>query len=444
MQKVTLKRLLSHGIAAVSVVISACLFTLPRQADAQDLFETVIKVNDASITRYELEQRALLLELFRAPGDPVRLAREQIIEDSLKVNAAARDGLVLDEDAVDLGVEELAARAGIPSEDFVGALAQAGVDEATVRDFVRAGITWRNYTTARFGPRISVSEDDIERARMSVSGTPGVRVLLAEIILPIDPGQESFVRQQAERISETRSFQQFSSAARQLSASGSAAQGGRLNWLPITQLPAALRPIILALSPGEVSEPLPIQGAIALFQLRDIEELDQPEREYAAIEYAAYYINGGRSEQARARAARVAADVDTCDDLYGIAKGQPPEVLERGSKAPDEIPNDVALELAKLDTGETSANLTRANGQTLVLLMLCGRTAKTEAPPPQRGAETQQAEAQNGEAEEGSEAAAPAGPTPEQISALIRQQRIESFANGLLEQLRSEARIVEK
>ncbi|MEO0923888.1 MAG: hypothetical protein AAFY09_14165, partial [Pseudomonadota bacterium] len=77
-------------------------------------------------------------------------------------------------------------------------------------------------------------------------------------------------------------------------------------------------------------------------------------------------------------------------------------------------------------------------------LMLCGRTAKTEAPPPQRGAETQQAEAQNGEAEEGSEAAAPAGPTPEQISALIRQQRIESFANGLLEQLRSEARIVEK
>jgi len=154
---------------------------------------------------------------------------------------------------------------------------------------------------------------------------------------------------------------------------------------------------------------------VALFQLRDIEELDTPTREYEAIEYAAYYIAGGRTEQNLNRAARIAAEADTCDDLYGVAFGQPEQVLERGSKAPEEIPTDIALELAKLDPGEISTALTRAGGQTLVVLMMCGRTPKIE-----------------GE-----------GPSPEQITGFIRNRRLDSFANGYLEQLRAEARIVE-
>jgi peptidyl-prolyl cis-trans isomerase SurA len=176
-----------------------------------------------------------------------------------------------------------------------------------------------------------------------------------------------------------------------------------------------LRGVILALAPGEVSDPLPLEGAIALFQLRDIEETEVPDIEYEAIEYAAYYISGGRSQQALARAQRVDQDTDTCDDLYGIAKGEPPEVLERGTKAPDEIPTDIALELAKLDPGEISTAVTRANGETLVVLMLCGRTPKLE-----------------GE-----------GPSAEEISGFIRNRRLDSFANSYLEQLRAEARIVE-
>ncbi|MDW3116711.1 MAG: hypothetical protein R8G60_02190 [Roseovarius pacificus] len=123
----------------------------------------------------------------------------------------------------------------------------------------------------------------------------------------------------------------------------------------------------------------------------------------------------GSQPKALARAQRVKDNTDVCDDLYGIAKGEPPEVLERGSRAPEEIPQDIAIELAKLDPGEVSTTLTRSNGQTLVFLMLCGRTPKLE-----------------GE-----------GPSNEQLGMMIRNQRLDSFANGYLEQLRAEARIVE-
>ena len=106
-------------------------------------------------------------------------------------------------------------------------------------------------------------------------------------------------------------------------------------------------------------------------------------------------------------------ELDVCDDLYGIAQGQPAEVLERGSKPPAEIPQDIAFELSKLDPGEVSTALTRNNGQTLVFLMLCGRTA-----------------AINEDVERGDAAAA------------LRQNRVTAYADGYLEQLRADARIV--
>lgn len=385
-------------------------------AVAQSPFETVITVNDLSITRYEIDQRAKMLTLFRAPGDPLKLAREQLIEDRLKLDAAKANGLILEDTDVRAGMEQFAGRFNMDYDQLISALADEGIDEPTYREFVRAGMSWRELTQARFASRISVSEDDLERAKSAVSGETNVRVLLSEIIMPTEGEDPDEIQDRAVRISQITSPAEFSEQARQFSATASRDRGGRLPWQAVSELPPVLRSIILELAPGEVTEPLPIDGAIALFQLRDIMELEAAKPRFSAIEYAAYYIAGGRSEAALARAAKVRNSVDTCDDLYGIAQGEPESVLERGSKAPDEIPTDIAFELAKLDTGEISTALTRSNGQTLVFLMMCGRTPEL--------------------AEE--------GPSDEDLTGLIRNQRLESFSNGYLEQLRAEARIVEK
>ena len=408
-------RILLAAFVRVSVLTG--LVAVPAiPAMAQNLFETVITVNDLSITQYELDQRARMIQMFGAPGDPRELAREQLIEDRLKLDAAATNGILLEDEDVRDGMEEFAGRANMELEQFVRALEGAGVAEETFREFVRAGLGWRELTRARFTRRISVSEADIERARSAISGRTGVRVLLSEIIMPTSGVDPQAVMDRAVRISEMTSEAEFSAQARRYSAARSKGRGGRLDWQSITDLPPVLRSLILALGPGEVTDPLPLQGAVALFQLRDIEELDAPAPEYSAIEYAAYYIAGGRSDQALTRAARIEDDVDTCDDLYGVAHRQPETVLERGTKAPDELPTDIAIELAKLDPGEISTALTRSNGETLVVLMLCGRTPKLEED----------------------------GPTDENLTNFIRDQRLRSFSDGYLEQLRAEARIVEK
>ena len=389
----------------------------PTALHAQNLFEPIIKVNDQVITRFELQQRARMLQLFRAPGDPDELAREQLIEERLKLEAARTSGVTIDDEQLLSGMEEFAGRAKMDAGQLLRALESAGVAETTFRAFVRAGLTWREYNRARFGANISVSEDDLDRAKEAVSGTSSsVRVLLSEIIMPVSPETAQAVQERAARISQSTSQAEFSAAARRYSASRSSDRGGRMDWVELTKLPPQLRPVILGLAPGDVSDPLPIEGAVALFQLRDIEELDAPEPEYSAIEYAVYYMPGGRSPATLARAEQIDAITDTCDDMYGVAHGQPPEVLDRTSQAPEEIPTDIALELARLDPGEISASLTRSNGETLALIMLCGRAPKLD-----------------GE-----------GPTDRDLTRFITNQRLDSFANGFLEELKAEARIIER
>ena len=396
---------------ALGLCLVAC--ALPGLAAAQGLFSPAITVNDKVITRFEVEQRARMLQLFRAPGDAQKLAREQLIEDRLKMEAAEAAGIDVTTEGIDAGMEEFAARANLSREQFVAALSGGGVSEETFRDFVRTGVLWRELVRARFVARVQITEAEVDKAMAAVTGDASVRVLLSEIIMPAPPPQAQAVMARAERISQITSIDAFSAEARRYSATPSRGRGGRLDWMPLTQLPPALRPIILGLAPGQVTDPLPLENAVALFQLRAIEETDSPAPDYAAIEYAAYYIAGGRSDAALAQAQRLRDSVDNCDDLYGFAKGQPEEVLERGAKAPGEIPRDIAIELAKLDPGEISTALTRADGQTRVVLMLCGRT-------PEIGEELDR----------------------EEVRLRLQNQRLESLANGFLAQLKADARIV--
>jgi peptidyl-prolyl cis-trans isomerase SurA len=409
-------RLPKGGIVTLAAGVALTLLTalIAGQAGAQSPFSPAIRVNEDTISYYEIDQRARFLLLLRAPGIPEEEARKVLIEERLKDQAVRSAGIAATEEEIATGITEFAARANLTAEEFTAALIQEGVDPATFRDFVKNGVEWREYVRARFLPRSRPSDAEIDRALGADGGSGGVRVLLSEIIMPVTPDTLEEVTERAERIALISEFGAFSAEASRYSATATRDNGGRMDWMPLTNLPPQLRPMILGLAPGEVTAPIGLPNAIALFQLRDIQETNVAEPDIAAIDYAAYYIPGGRSEAALAQAARVAAEVDTCDDLYAVAKGQPAEVLDRQSLAPADISRDIALELAKLDEGEVSTALTRADGQTLVFLMLCGRTAAINE-----------------------------SASREDVANALLQQRIAAFADSFLEQLRADALIVE-
>lgn len=399
-----------HTLSALALIGIAG----PRFALAQDQFAPIILVNEDAITGYELDQRKLFLRALKAPGDIAAEARKGLIEDRLKQQAGRAAGLEPLSEGIQIGMEEFAERAKLSKDQFIAELARVGVSEETYRDFVSAGIVWRELVRLRFGGQAQITEAEIDRA-IQATGASGVRVLISELIMPATEEDLPAILERAERIAEITSIEAFSEEARQYSAAPSKDDGGKLDWLPLAKLPPLLRPQLLTLATGEVTPPIPLPNAVALFQLRGIQETARTAPKIAAIEYATYYIAGGRTEEALARAAKLKSEVDTCDDLYGSAFGLPESVLSRESLPPADVPGDIALELAKLDDGEVSTALTTSDGQALVFLMLCGRTAQIN--------------------EETSR---------EDVARSLRQRRLTTLSQSYLDQLLADARIVEK
>ena len=127
-----------------------------------------------------------------------------------------------------------------------------------------------------------------------------------------------------------------------------------------------------------------------------------------AIEYAEYLVN----ETDTGKLAKALSRLDTCDDLYGVAKGEPEETLQFYTLPPAEIPAAVKAELDQLDDGEISTRLTR--GPALVILMMCGRTANFAE-----------------------------GVDRDTVRSALVNQRIGTYANGLLAELKADAIIRE-
>jgi peptidyl-prolyl cis-trans isomerase SurA len=401
-------RALISALALTSATTLAMLS--PVMTAAQ--FAPAITVNDSVVSKFEIDQRVIMLGTFRTPGNLEDTAREQLIEDRLKLAALNSAGLRITDEGLVGAMGEFATRANMDLDQFITMLGQSGVSEETFRDFVRVNVSWRDFIRTRFNDRAQVSEADIDLALGQSDASSSIEVLLSEIIIPAPPESAEQANATADRIAQLTSTAAFEAEARRVSALPSKTRGGRLDWLPISNYPAGLRGLLLNLAPGEITAPLPITNGVALFQMRGVREVPRAAPEPAAIEYAAFYIAGGLSERGLAEARRIDARVDTCDDLYGVAQGLPEEQLDRDVLPPADIPADVAMELAKLDAGEASYVLTRANGETLVFLMMCGRT-------PALGD----------------------GVDRETIRGQLRTQRLNTYADALLADLRAAATI---
>lgn len=386
---------------------------LAGPAAAQDPFSPVIVVNDRAVTGYELDQRIRLLEVFGTPGNLPELARTQLVEERLKEQELERTGVTLAGEGLARALEDFAARTNLSLQEFEAQLGRAGVAPETLRDYVAANVSWRDYIRARFGNRVEVTEAEIDQALAQESaGSQGIEVLLSEIIIPAPPGREGEAQALAERLSQIRSTAEFEAAARQFSATRSREQGGRLDWVPLSNYPAGLQDLLLELSPGEVTPPLPLTGAVALLQLRDIREAAVPPATPSLIDYAVVRIPGGLSQAALAEANRIAAEAETCTDLFGL--GIPDQNILREEAAPAAIPQDVALDLARLDANEITWGRTESGGQVLLLTMLCSRTYPLPEGVPDRDA----------------------------IASMIRGQRLEGYSDAVLADLRAAATIL--
>lgn len=426
----TIRQTFLTGLLALCTLFSA------GAARAQaDLFTPAVFVNDRVITRYEVDQNRKFLTVLRQAGNIEELAVERLIEDALRRDAAQAAGITVTPEEVEAGMAEFAARGNLTTEEFLAVIGQNGIAPETFRAFVEAGLLWRQVIGTRFGPRAQVTDDEVDRAFVLASRRSGVQVLISEIVLRADsPEAQAEADRVAQRLAgQFMSEGAFAAEARARSVSPSRDAGGRLDWLPLGNLPAPIAAQVLGLPPGQVSQPFPVTNAVVLFYLRDLRETGTPEANVLAIDWAEFSV--ASADEGR----RVKDDVDTCDDLYGQALGLPEDRLLRETRPPAEVPDDVMLELARLDDNEGTAGFSR--GGRPIFLMLCARSYEPPGAEPAPEAPAAEGETEATAEAPGGEAAQPAGPTREQVRAQLVSQRLTSYADGYLAELRADATI---
>ena len=387
------------------------------QAFAKGPFSVVRLVNDAPITQFDLDQRVKLLRVLGAQGgDMNALAMQQLTEDRLKSQAALAIGMTLQEDALEEAFEAFAAQRQSSAQGLRSEAQRAGVAPESLDEFVRTGVLWRDLVGIRFRNRATPSPADLENILNYAASARQESVFIREIAIPFAERGNEGARQLAERIvRDVRNGANFASLARQYSRTPTAQKGGAVGWTPANRLPPLFAGQILSLSPGDVTSPIEVPVGIIVLQLVDIREDTTATNANMTISYARLDVpigENGSIEQASANAAALIDEIEDCNDAegrfsdFGAASGR------YGPDPITEIPENIALVLAGLDAGESSALAPSSAGVSVITL--CNRAATDD---------------------------------PEAINNLERQvfnQRMNNYASSYIQELQADAIIVDK
>ena len=257
----------------ITGVLILCLVVF-SQARAQNnsLFSPVIQVNDTVITKFEFDQRVKFLSALKFPGDPNKVAQTQLIEERLKQTEALKLKITASEAEIEDALKRFSSRVKLSSDEFIAELNRLGIYSNTFRSYVESELIWQKIIKKKFVSQSKISDLQLQRASNIANFDETVQVLLTEIIIPFSNQELTEIENIAYQLKNIKSIEEFSNAAKIYSKAPTADLGGRIKWQNFNKLPEIIKPFIFSLSPGEVTEPIRLNTAIALFQLRDIRE----------------------------------------------------------------------------------------------------------------------------------------------------------------------------
>ncbi len=366
-------RMLGRNRSSLFMVLAMLgLLILSLPATAQTAHRAKATVGDQVITQYEVDQRVLMLEALGTAGDLPDIALDQLIKERLQEMAVAQAGIAATGVEVENEIEAFAARGILTADELLARLAAAGVAEPSFRRFLKVAYEWRALVRQRFASRSGIGASELDSALGLVGRNPGLEFQISEIFLPTSTAEYLAITEQLmPQILALTSTAAFEDAARRFSAGPTRDQGGRVaNWVALGEMPASLREAMPSARIGQVIGPIEFPGAVGLFQLRAKRETAGSTRGSEVLDYAVYLVATG----GQAAATKVLDRVDTCNDLYGVAKGQPDEWLKRQTAPASQIPSPIARALSNLDANEAAV----VDHEGTRVVMLCARMPATQ------------------------------------------------------------------
>ena len=388
-------------------LIFLCLYAFSEsKAQANFLLAAKIQVNNSVITQFELDQRAKFLGALKFTGNHSELAQTQLIEERLKQSEAQKLNISASDFEIEDALKRFASRANLTVKEFNKELKRLEIYPDTFRSYVETEVIWQKLVNKKFGAQSSVSNLQLQRAKSISKFEDTIQVLLTEIIIPFSKDDRSEKENLANLLKQIKSTEEFSNAAQKYSKAPTATVGGRVKWQNFDRLPGIIKPLILGLSPGQVTEPIMLTKAIALFQLRDISEIKTDRTQLELLDFI-------KVKSDLKYLSFVQDNFHNCSDLEAIIGGQTEVTLTRKKLLSDEIPNTLVPVLDNLDQNESEIIV--ADGQSQLVIM-CERNNQLNS----------------------------TARTLEQDKNVLQTNRLKHLARSFLETLKDNARIVIK
>lgn len=202
-----------------------------------------------------------------------RQVLERLIMNKLLLERAATSNTKVSDEEVDQAVAAVAQQNKMTTAQLRDSLQREGMTFSTFRDQVRDELIIQRLRQRVVQSRVEVSDTEVEVLLASNSINTG-EVKLGHLLVSVPenatPDQIETAREKAEGISKLiKDGMAFSAAAIRYSDGPQALDGGDLGWRPIDQVPTFFAEQILAMNPGEVTQPIRSPAGFHIIKVDD-------------------------------------------------------------------------------------------------------------------------------------------------------------------------------
>ena len=242
-------------------------------------------VNDDIISTYDLAQRMRLLiatsGIQPTQQNIAQFPREALIslvDEHLQIQELRRQereqkmSIVATREDIDEELAEMARNNNMSLDQFVASLAGQGIDVSTLRDQIRAQVSWQRWIRGRYGSRLRIGEDQVKAVQQrqeAAASKPQDQI--SEVFIDANRvgGPDAALAGATQLVAQMQQGAPFPAVARQFSASATAANGGDAGWITAGEMAPEVDAVLEQMRPGQLSQPIQVRDGVYIIYLRE-------------------------------------------------------------------------------------------------------------------------------------------------------------------------------
>ena len=363
---------MKHLILSIVSIVSFVIF-MANKGFSENKFDPAIIVNETIISKYELTQRIMLLNILQFDGDIQKKASDELINAKLINEFANNYNISISEQKVREGIRELAKQFKLSIEDFLFEVSKIEIATETIKTFVKDRILLTELVQYKFANRASIGDDEIDSFIMN--GSASLEIKLLEIVLPFDYNNRNEVYNLALNLKNKNSEGiTFEALAKKYSKSNSSINGGNIGWISIDQLPPDMGSLILTSDLNTLIGPKVFDNVIILYKLANIREVPLFKNTKVIIDYVELNLPKN-SEIDLDSVVQLFENNNNCLNLQFELEGYPTlkDKLIRKTIEELKITEKIYKKIKMLDIGENAIFKDKDLSENPILIMLCSR-----------------------------------------------------------------------